>query len=63
MCIPLDDAAMLCWLEAQLRVIEAWQDELASRPDADLFQVERLARHHTWLRDELARLVPLRRAA
>ncbi|KJS26995.1 MAG: hypothetical protein VR75_04740 [Hyphomonadaceae bacterium BRH_c29] len=63
MCMPIDDAAMLCWLISQLRVIEAWQDELASRPDADLLQVERLERHHAWLHEELARLRPLRRAA
>ena len=63
MCLPIDDAAMLCWLETQLRIIEAWQDELAARPDADLHQAERLARHRNWLSEELARLSPLRRAA
>nr|WP_321359642.1 hypothetical protein [uncultured Hyphomonas sp.] len=63
MCLPVDDPAMLCWLQTQLRVIKAWQNELASRPDADLRQVERLARHHDWLTEELARLPPYRQAA
>lgn len=63
MCIPVDDSAMLCWLQTQLRVIEAWQEELSSRPDADLGQVERLARHHDWLTEELTRLTAWHRAA
>jgi hypothetical protein len=63
MCVPVDDPAMLCWLQTQLRVIEAWQEELSSRPDADLGQVERLARHHDWLTEELTRLSPYRQAA
>ncbi|MCA8902416.1 MAG: hypothetical protein KDA53_14335 [Hyphomonas sp.] len=61
--MPIDDAAMLCWLETQLRVLEAWQTELATRPDTDPLQVDRLARHHAWLSDELARLLPARKAA
>jgi hypothetical protein len=63
MCVPVDESAMLCWLQTQLRVIKAWQDELASRPDADIRQVERLSRHHDWLTEELDRLSPLRHAA
>ncbi|MBD3771305.1 MAG: hypothetical protein IE925_14320 [Rhodobacterales bacterium] len=63
MCLPIDDSAMLCWLESQSRILEAWQDELASRPDSDPLQVERLARHHAWLNEELSRLSPLRQAA
>jgi len=63
MCLPIDDSAMLCWLESQSRVLEAWQDELASRPDSDPLQVERLAHHHAWLNEELSRLSPLRQAA
>ena len=63
MCMPVDEAAMLCWLQTQLRVLEAWQDELTSRPDADIRQVERLSRHRDWLTEELARLTPHRQAA
>lgn len=63
MCMPIDDTAMLCWLQTQLRVMEAWQNELACRPDTDPRQVERLARHHAWLSDELSRLNPVRKAA
>ena len=63
MCMPIDDAAMLCWLQSQLRVMEVWQNELATRPDADTRQVDQLARHHAWLSDELARLSHPRKAA
>lgn len=63
MCVPVDDSAILCWLQTQLRVIEAWQAELSSRPDADLQQVERLARHYDWLNEELSRLSTYRQAA
>ena len=63
MCVPVDETAMLCWLQTQLRVIEAWQDELISRPDADIRQVERLSRHRDWLTEELTRLTPHRQAA
>jgi hypothetical protein len=61
--MPIDDSAMLCWLQTQLRVMQAWLDELATRPDADPRQVDQLARHHAWLSDELTRLTPVRRAA
>ena len=54
MCVPVDDSAMLCWLQTQLRVIEAWQAELSSRPDA---------RHYDWLNEELSRLSTYRQAA
>ena len=63
MCVPVDETAMLCWLQTQLRVIEAWQDELISRPDADIQQVERLSQHRDWLTEELTRLTPDRQAA
>jgi hypothetical protein len=63
MCVPVDDSAMLCWLQTQLRVSEAWQAELSSRPDADLQQVKRLSRHHDWLNEELSRLSSYRQAA
>ena len=63
MCMPIDDIAMICWLETQLRVMNAWQDELATRPDTSPEQVARLARHQAWLSDELARLSLPRKAA
>lgn len=49
MCLPLDDASMVCWLKTQVRVIEAWREELASRPDIDIEVVMRLERHYAWL--------------
>lgn len=54
MCLPLDETAVLCWLQTQLRVIEAWREELAARPDADLQQITRLEQHYQWLSAETA---------
>jgi len=56
MCIPLDDRAMICWLETQKRVMKVWLEELVSRPDACPDQVARLSRHKAWLSEELDRL-------
>lgn len=56
MCIPFDDTAMCCWLQTQVRVIEVWRDELASRPDADPNALTRLEQHYDWLRYEVERL-------
>jgi hypothetical protein len=56
MCLPIDDASMLCWLRSQLKVVEAWRDELASRPDLDLEAISRLEQHYNWLSYELSRL-------
>ena len=56
MCIPLDDTAMICWLRTQVRIVEAWREELACRPDLDIESVMRLERHYAWLTSEVARL-------
>ena len=56
MCIPLDDASLSCWLFTQLRVLDAWCDELANEPDTDIARIEALERHRNWLADELARV-------
>jgi len=56
MCLPIDEAAMLCWLKSQVRVIEAWREDLAMRPDIDLDAVRRLERHYQWLTAEVDRL-------
>ena len=65
MCIPLDDTAMSCWLKTQVRVIEAWREELASRPELDMDALMRLEKHYAWLTYEAARLEnpPSRQAA
>jgi len=56
MCIPFDDTAMICWLKPQVRVIEAWREELATRPELDVSAVTRLEKHYAWLTSEVARL-------
>jgi len=56
MCLPVDDASMICWLKTQVRVIEAWREELASRPDLDIKVITRLERHYAWLTSEVSRL-------
>ena len=56
MCLPLDDTAMICWLKTQVRVIEAWREELASRPEIDIPAITRLETHYQWLSFEVTRL-------
>ncbi|MEO1323746.1 MAG: hypothetical protein AAFV59_12130 [Pseudomonadota bacterium] len=56
MCIPFDDTAMICWLKTQVRVLEAWREELATRPELDISAVSRLEKHYAWLTYEVARL-------
>lgn len=56
MCMPLDDTAMICWLRRQIRVLEAWREELATRPEIDISAVTRLESHYAWLTFEVARL-------
>ena len=63
MCIPMDDTAMLCWLRQQVRVLEAWREELACRPEIEIAMVTRLERHYAWLTSEIMRLEAPRRAA
>ena len=48
-CMPIDDAQMLCWLRSQLRVLSAWREELVCRNETDLEAVTRLEQHHQWL--------------
>ena len=56
MCVPLDDTAMICWLKTQVRVIEAWREELAMRVELDIPALTRLETHYQWLSAEVARL-------
>lgn len=56
MCVPLDDSAMVCWLKTQVRVIEAWREELAMRTELDVPALTRLEKHYQWLSAEVARL-------
>ena len=63
LCMPIDDSAMLCWLKQQVRVLEAWREELACRPEIEISMVTRLERHYAWLSDEIYRLDTGQRAA
>ncbi len=56
MCLPMDDTAMVCWLRTQVRVLDAWREELATRPDLDIQAITRLEKHYAWLTDEVTRL-------
>lgn len=56
MCLPLDDGSMICWLKTQVRVIEAWHEELASRPDIDMEVLMQLEKHYAWLTAEVSDL-------
>ena len=52
----MDDTAMVCWLRTQVRVLDAWREELATRPDLDIQAITRLEKHYAWLTDEVTRL-------
>lgn len=56
MCLPMDDAAMLCWFKTQVHVLEAWREELAMRPNPDFEQIQRAERHYQWLTSEISTL-------
>lgn len=50
------DIRMIGWLRQQVRVVEAWREELASRPDIDLLAIARVENHYHWLCKEMYRL-------
>lgn len=56
MCVPISDRTMLGWLRSQLRIMDAWRDELLRRGEASSETVERLERHYSWLNAEIIRL-------
>ena len=56
MCTHVDESGMLVWLHKQVRIIEAWREELACHPEIDIPTVERLERHYSWLTSEIDRL-------
>lgn len=53
MCYQFKSRDMLEWLKTQVRVIEAWREDVASRPDLDLDMITRLERHYQWLTAEV----------
>lgn len=44
MCMPSDTPATICWIERQLRMLDAWRDELLLETDEDSAQVRKLDR-------------------
>ena len=59
MCFRFQNADMLEWLKSQVRVLEAWREDIASRPDIDLEMVTRLEHHYQWLTSEVMTLEKL----
>ena len=56
MCYHFQSSNMLEWLKTQVRVIEAWREDVASRPDLDLELITRLEHHYQWLTAEVLNL-------
>lgn len=56
MCLPVRDQSMTSWLKKQLRMLEAWGEEISARPETDTSTLIQLETHCAWLRAELARL-------
>jgi len=56
MCLPISDIAMIDWLKNQIRMIEAWREEVACRPEINISEVERVETHYQWLTLEVTRL-------
>lgn len=56
MCFSFHNAGMVDWLRTQVRVIEAWREDVASRPELDLDMIMRLERHYQWLTAEVSSL-------
>ena len=53
MCYHFQSSDMLEWLKTQVRVIEAWREDIASRPELDLDMIRRLEQHYQWLTAEV----------
>lgn len=56
MCYHFQSSDMLEWLKTQVRVIEAWREDIASRPELDLAMITRLEHHYQWLTAEVLNL-------
>lgn len=56
MCYHFQSSDMLEWLKTQVRVIEAWREDVASRPDLDMEMITRLEHHYQWLTAEVLNL-------
>jgi uncharacterized protein YfaP (DUF2135 family) len=56
MCYHFQSSDMLEWLKTQVRVIEAWREDVASRPDLDMDLITRIEQHYQWLTAEVMNL-------
>jgi hypothetical protein len=61
MCYHFQNSDMLDWLKSQVRVLEAWREDIATRPRLDLEMVSRLEQHYQWLTREIMDLESLER--
>ena len=59
MCLPQDNPSLICWLQKQVSVIDAWRDEMVATVSDDDMTLERLSQHRAWLSQEIDRLVSL----
>lgn len=53
MCLSVSDDTMLSWLETQVRVLEAWREDVATRPSIDMRLVMSLEQHYQWLTGQI----------
>ncbi len=56
MYLSMTDNMMTNWLKTQVRILEAWREELSTRAEIDLGMVRRLEQHYQWLTSELVLL-------
>ena len=52
----IHDQKMLEWLKMQVRILEAWREEVAERVEIDVPVLMRLERHYAWLSSEVSML-------
>lgn len=60
MCFYIRNNDMLDWLRMQVRVLEAWREQVATAPELDIEMITRLEEHYQWLTREIYQLESLR---
>jgi len=53
MCVRFRNGDMIEWLKTQVRIIEAWREDIATRQDLDLEMITRIEVHYQWLTTEV----------
>ncbi|MDJ0920918.1 MAG: hypothetical protein QNI84_07305 [Henriciella sp.] len=53
MCYPVHDSNMIEWLRTQVRVLEAWRESIALKPQIDIELLSRVEDHYQWLTREI----------